>query len=135
HTFGNLTILTQALNSKLSNAEFSKKKTHFRNSLLVLNKYFEGFETWDESAILGRGDDLFNVARSIWPVPDDLAHEAAGFEPSDVEIDIFDVPDDAGPTDYRQEQLYEEIARLLREKDLEQLLPVKADARGFISLN
>ncbi len=34
-----------------------------------MNRYFHDYSEWDESAIRGRGEELFATARSIWPYP------------------------------------------------------------------
>jgi uncharacterized protein with ParB-like and HNH nuclease domain len=42
HTFGNLTLLTQPLNSSVSNSAFERKKPEIsKNSALALNRYFQ----------------------------------------------------------------------------------------------
>jgi len=68
-TFGNLTILTQPLNSGLSNSKWSTKKTSLRISLLPINQLLNDIETWDEKAIENRSRKLFESAVSIWPGP------------------------------------------------------------------
>lgn len=68
HTFGNLTLLTQKLNSKNGNAPFSTKKRHIaKHATLRLNTYFQELESWDETNILERGEDLFDKATGVWP--------------------------------------------------------------------
>jgi hypothetical protein len=70
HTFGNLTILTQPLNSSVSNGPYNDKRDALNDhSLLVLNREVVKDETWDEDRIEVRGEMLFEVARSIWPYP------------------------------------------------------------------
>jgi hypothetical protein len=70
HSFGNLTLLTQALNSAVSNGPFPDKRAAVvRQSGLQLNAYFQDVEGWDEEAILHRGRRLFDKARSLWPHP------------------------------------------------------------------
>lgn len=72
HTFGNLTLLTQALNSSVSCAAFDVKKPHIcRESALRLNAYFQDRLGWDEDSILDRGATLFRQACRIWPFPSD----------------------------------------------------------------
>lgn len=69
-TFGNLTILTQPLNSAVSNADWKAKKPELLcSSLLPINQRLHAFEKWDEEAIERRGRELFERAMSIWPVP------------------------------------------------------------------
>jgi hypothetical protein len=64
--FGNLTIVTQPLNSGMKNASFSTKKDHLRKSLLLLNRYFDDVEDWDEAAIEVRSKELFGTAKRVW---------------------------------------------------------------------
>ena len=73
-TFGNLTLLTQPLNSSVGNHSFAQKRPEIaRQSRLRLNAYFQAFsnnDTWNENAIATRGNILFQVAQQIWPGPD-----------------------------------------------------------------
>ena len=67
-TLGNLTILTQALNSSVSNSTWSVKKPALLSaSLLPINQRLHGVDTWDESAIEERSKELFERAIKIWP--------------------------------------------------------------------
>lgn len=69
-TFGNLTLLTQKLNSSVSNGPFDSKRNQItENSALRLNRYFINLEKWDEDSILDRGRSLFQIARKIWQYP------------------------------------------------------------------
>ncbi len=69
-TFGNLTVLTQPLNSSVSNSPWSKKRPAIMNaSLLPINQQLHQANTWDENAISKRGDDLLKRAMTIWPRP------------------------------------------------------------------
>jgi hypothetical protein len=73
HTFGNLTLLTQTLNSSISNGPFEAKLAEIRlHSLLRLNSEFlrqRAASLWTEVDIQARGKDLFKVAKTIWPYP------------------------------------------------------------------
>lgn len=70
HTLGNLTLLTQELNTSVRNAAYSVKQPEITaQSALRLNAYFQKVGTWDEAAILARGEALFEVARKVWPHP------------------------------------------------------------------
>jgi hypothetical protein len=70
HTFGNLTLLTQALNSDVRDGAYEKKRPEItKQSLLLLNTYFQDATTWDETAILQRGQKLLDHAKKIWPSP------------------------------------------------------------------
>ena len=73
HTFGNLTLLTQELNSSLKNGPFvdckdteGKKSKIINNSLLGLNSYFHKCEEWNDQEILARGKYLLDRAKRIW---------------------------------------------------------------------
>lgn len=69
-TFGNLTILTQPLNSSVSNAAWIVKKPELlSSSLLPINQRLHAFAKWDEDAIEHRSKELFERAVSIWPAP------------------------------------------------------------------
>lgn len=69
-TIGNLTLLTQPLNSSVSNSAFDIKKPEIlKNSALALNRYFQDHAGWDENAILARGESLFALAVEKWPYP------------------------------------------------------------------
>lgn len=73
HNIGNLTLLTESLNPSLSNSVFEVKRPEITKSLLALNSYFQEPRwmaqgaVWDEAAIRGRADALFQIARRIWP--------------------------------------------------------------------
>ena len=70
HTLGNLTILTQALNSSVSNSAWEVKKPELRkSSLLPINQQLQDADSWNEEAIEARGEDLFERAARIWPGP------------------------------------------------------------------
>lgn len=73
HTLGNLTLLTQPLNSSISNGPFLTKRTEIvKHSVLRLNKFLGGdsvSSAWDESSIISRGQQLYEYIRAIWPVP------------------------------------------------------------------
>lgn len=70
HTFGNLTLLPQPLNSSVSNSPFDAKKPEIlKNSALALNRYFQEKTVWDEAGIVARGEALFNDAVVRWPYP------------------------------------------------------------------
>jgi hypothetical protein len=76
HTIGNLTLLTQPLNSSVSNSAFEIKKPEIvRNSALALNRYFHEPECWDETNITERGEALFAHAFRRWPYPHSTRHE------------------------------------------------------------
>lgn len=70
HTFGNLTLLTQPLNTQVSNGPYKKKRPAItKQSLLKLNSYFQGVNSWNESDIRERGENLLRVAYRLWRYP------------------------------------------------------------------
>lgn len=74
-TFGNLTLLTQPLNSSVSNSSFASKQPEIiKNSALALNRFFQNKTTWDEDSIIDRGELLFPEAQIKWPYPAAVAH-------------------------------------------------------------
>jgi hypothetical protein len=80
-TFGNLTLLTQPLNSSVSNGPFldfehngkivEGKRSGFRGSLLLLNSYFlnPALTVWSDDQILERGRSLLSDALRVWARP------------------------------------------------------------------
>ena len=72
HTMGNLTLLTQELNTSVSNGPFKNKRQKIiEDSDLRLNAWVrtDEKETWNENDIGGRGEKLFAQATKIWPLP------------------------------------------------------------------
>lgn len=73
HSFGNLTLLTQPLNSAISNGPFSKKRPEIaKQSKLRLNTYFQTLtdsDQWNEENIEARSASLFDIALQVWPRP------------------------------------------------------------------
>jgi len=73
HRLGNLTIVTQPLNTALSNASWARKQKELnRNTRLLLNvRLIEDYpEVFDEDAIEARGAWLTERILSVWPGPD-----------------------------------------------------------------
>lgn len=66
-TLGNLSLLNQYLNPAASNGSFEMKKVEYRNSVLRLNRHFDGLAEWDEEAITQRGKLLGEAVCRIWP--------------------------------------------------------------------
>lgn len=68
HTIGNLTLLTQPLNSSLQNGPWADKRPEILSqSALALNREFHAYPEWDETKIEKRGKELLSQALSIWP--------------------------------------------------------------------
>lgn len=67
HSIGNLTILTSSLNPSVSNDKFDLKRDEISaKSLLLLNKYFEKIDDWNEEEILKRSNYLVQIIKKIW---------------------------------------------------------------------
>lgn len=82
HEFGNLTLLTQPLNSSVSNGPFldrtnesgqlvEGKRTKLGQSALLMNTYFNqsGLDNWEEAAMSVRAKALFGAAALVWARP------------------------------------------------------------------
>jgi hypothetical protein len=73
HSLGNLTLLTQPLNSEVSNGPFRLKRPEItKQSLLTLNSYFQRFpdsDCWNEDTIIERGKRLAELATKTWEYP------------------------------------------------------------------
>lgn len=76
-TLGNLTIITQALNTSIRDADWETKKVGRGDDKAGLKKYAEGIDTfseflvkdkWDEVAIEERADFLTGKALEVWNV-------------------------------------------------------------------
>ncbi len=71
HTIGNLTLT--GYNSEYSSSTFKEKRDlpdkGFRTSPLYLNERLARAETWDEAAILERGEELAEKALKLWIYP------------------------------------------------------------------
>ena len=73
HSLGNLTLLTQPLNSEESNSPFETKRYLMKaHSILILNNYFldTDIKKWDEDTIIARGKTLADLALKIWERPE-----------------------------------------------------------------
>lgn len=66
NTFGNLTLITSALNPKIGNGPWETKCSHLCKSLLALNREIAENKLWNETTIKKRGIDLAKVANKIW---------------------------------------------------------------------
>ncbi|SHM72572.1 DUF262 domain-containing protein [Rhizobacter sp. OV335] len=67
---GNLTLVHLGVNRSLQNYGFGKKRDAlFEHSNLHLNRALMKRDTWDEAAIVARGEALFEFATTIWPGP------------------------------------------------------------------
>lgn len=71
HRLGNLTLVTDTFNKKVSNLSWSQhKRPEFaKQASLELNKPIAASEVWDEAAIDARAEALAAFAVKIWPSP------------------------------------------------------------------
>jgi hypothetical protein len=85
HSFGNLTLLTQPLNSIVSNGPYVErddgisklpgKRSQLGQSALLINTYFQQptCVVWNEEAIARRSRAMLKAAELVWPRPADVA--------------------------------------------------------------
>jgi hypothetical protein len=70
HSIGNLTIVSQELNSSVSNSYWDTKRPEFLEaSMLPINLRLAAKTEWNEASIIARSADLFALALNIWPPP------------------------------------------------------------------
>ncbi len=70
-TIGNLTLVTQSLNSTLRNAPWPEKRKLLNDhSVLKLRKTLTDHDEWNEETIRARGRQLAKVAAEVWPHAD-----------------------------------------------------------------
>jgi hypothetical protein len=71
---GNLTLLTNALNSKVSNGPWRAKRSALQdhNTITLTGRVIKRTEQrdWDEQLIDERAQDLIDVLLRVWPVPE-----------------------------------------------------------------
>lgn len=76
---GNLTIVTQPLNSAMSNAPWQRKRGVLnQHSVLLLNTRLAARDAWDEQAIDERGAWLADRLAEIWPGPEPQRWQISG---------------------------------------------------------
>lgn len=102
-TLGNLTIITQTLNTSIRDADWNTKKAGRGNNLGLL-KYAEGIDTfsdflakqeWNETIIDERADFLINKATEIWEVPyHDSGYIVKSVSANDIRARIVRIPRD-----------------------------------------
>ena len=72
-TIGNLTLVTQPLNSAISHGAFASKRVELGMSALILNRQIAKQQVWSESQIADRGLLLAEEAAKLWKRPDGSA--------------------------------------------------------------
>lgn len=74
HRLGNLTLLTQSLNSSVSNAawagEKGKRARILEHDVFLINRGFYDAKSWDENAIDARTEKMIDTLFATWPVPE-----------------------------------------------------------------
>jgi hypothetical protein len=89
---GNLTLVTQELNSKLSNGPWTTKRDHFLqyDDVLLTKDALNPGDTWDELSIEQRTDQLVEQILNLWPTP--AGHVGliggSGLAPAAVSVDV-----------------------------------------------
>lgn len=74
-TMGNLTLVTNRLNPKMSNGPWTTKREALRKlSVLLISSDIRDAEIWDERSIRDRAARLADVAIELWPGPDAEKH-------------------------------------------------------------
>ena len=72
HTFGNLTLTTDRLNTAMSNQHWDEKRGRLGgHSTLALNRELlhQAGEAWNVETIEARAERMAEWAESIWPIP------------------------------------------------------------------
>lgn len=73
HQLGNLTLVTQKLNSKINNGPWSAKREFFRKHddvLITRDVLGPEAEVWSEASIERRTNALIDEILAIWPIPE-----------------------------------------------------------------
>jgi len=73
HRLGNLTLLTESLNSAVSNGAWPVKRDKLaRHDVFLMNRYFRDTATtdWDEDHIDSRSQIMIDALLATWPVPE-----------------------------------------------------------------
>lgn len=98
HRLGNLTLLTNPLNSKVSNGPWEAKVAAFdhHNTLLITSRLLQKSknDSWDERFIDQRSRELAEDVLRIWPAP--LGHTGQVIDPQVKEPDWLEVKDLVG---------------------------------------
>jgi len=88
HTIGNLTLTRY--NSEFSDRSFPEKRDFpnggFKTSPLALNQGLGELETWNESTINSRADQLISKALEVWESPKADKAALAALEVKDIEV-------------------------------------------------
>ena len=86
HRLGNLTLLTESLNSSVSNGAWHVKREKLaKYDVFLMNRQFHQSTTeeWNEESIDARSQNMINALLATWPVPDGHAGQVLQPTPSD----------------------------------------------------
>jgi len=120
HTIGNLALLTQELNSGVSDADWKTRLPEIlKFSVLTLNEELRSIPQWSEDEIERRAIRLFELARSIWPHPDPSRGTALGSSARREPVDAG--PDPVSDRTSEREELLASYAENLGEDVVEGL--------------
>ena len=76
HSIGNLTLVTQKLNSSMSNAPWENKRNGLlEHSVLLLNNELMSQSSWSEETIRSRSRRMAELVSERWPGPDSVEVE------------------------------------------------------------
>ncbi|OJX66127.1 MAG: hypothetical protein BGO94_04185 [Micrococcales bacterium 72-143] len=96
HELGNLTLVTQKLNSRASNANWETKVNYFQevNDVLLTNDVIQATPLqWDDALISARTETLTSSILEIWPVPNGhvgiTARHEAPSTPGEVDLALL----------------------------------------------
>lgn len=95
HELGNLTLVTQKLNSTVKNGPWVTKREYFLkydDVLITKDAINLGSEDWDEGTIRQRTNDLTEEVLRLWPVPPGHVGLTEIGEPQTVSLSTVDVP-------------------------------------------
>lgn len=71
HRLGNLTLLTESLNSSISNGGWETKRPALaRHDVMLISRELKDLPTWDEACIDARTHELTERLIRTWPVPE-----------------------------------------------------------------
>jgi hypothetical protein len=66
HQLGNLALLNQSVNAKITNGPFVKKQDHLKLSPYPLTRQIGESERWDLKAVQGCHDKIMGLASLVW---------------------------------------------------------------------
>ncbi len=86
HRLGNLTLLTESLNSAVSNGPWCRKRDKVsKYDVFLMNRHFHdpATETWNEDSIDARTQAMIEALLATWPVPEGHNGDIVHATPSD----------------------------------------------------